>query len=58
MSRTLYVGLDVQKDTIAAAIAAEGRSGENRWTCHGIVPFPVLFYAAFRSKAKHCPSGS
>ena len=26
------------------------------WSCHGYVPVSQLIYAAFRSKAKHCPA--
>lgn len=28
MNKTLYVGLDVHKDTIAVAVAEEGRGGQ------------------------------
>lgn len=41
MNKTLYVGLDVHKDTIAVAVAEEGRGGEMRfhgtiWTCRDL----------------------
>lgn len=35
MNKTLYVGLDVHKDTIAVAVAEDGRGGELRF--HGTV---------------------
>lgn len=31
MNKTIYVGLDVHKDTIAVAVADEGRVGEIRF---------------------------
>ena len=31
MNKTTYVGLDVHKDTIAVAVAEEGRRGETRF---------------------------
>ena len=31
MNKTTYVGLDVHKDTIAVAVAEEGRRGEIRF---------------------------
>ncbi|MEM9522655.1 MAG: transposase, partial [Pseudomonadota bacterium] len=35
MNKTLYVGFDVHKDTIAVAVGADGRLGEVRF--HGII---------------------
>ena len=35
MNKTLYVGLDVHKDTIAVAVAEDGRGGEIRF--HGTI---------------------
>lgn len=35
MNKTLYVGLDVHKDTIAVAVAEDGRTGEIRF--HGTI---------------------
>lgn len=35
MNKTLYVGLDVHKDTIAVAVAEDGRAGELRF--HGTI---------------------
>ncbi len=35
MNKTLYVGLDVHKDTIAVAVAENGRGGEIRY--HGAI---------------------
>ncbi|EEE35489.1 hypothetical protein RKLH11_4166 [Rhodobacteraceae bacterium KLH11] len=35
VNRTLYVGLDVHKDTIAVAVAEDGRGGEIRF--HGTI---------------------
>ena len=35
MNKVLYVGLDVHKDTIAVAVAEDGRGGELRF--HGTI---------------------
>ena len=35
MKKTLYVGLDVHKDTIAVAVAEDGHGGEIRF--HGTI---------------------
>ncbi|KIC35151.1 transposase [Ruegeria sp. ANG-R] len=57
MNKTLYVGLDIHKDTIAVAVAEDGRSGEIRF--HGIVvnsADAVLRLTMRLSKNDHTPS--
>lgn len=57
MNETLYVGLDVHKDTIALAVAEDGRCGEIRF--HGVIANSadaVLGLTKTLNKAGHTPS--
>ncbi len=57
MNKALYVGLDVHKDTIAVAVAEDGRSGEIRF--HGAIvnsADAVLRLTKTLTKNGHIPS--
>jgi len=57
MNKMLYVGLDVHKDTIAVAVAEDGRSGEIRF--HGVIvnsADAVLRLTKTLNKTGHSPS--
>lgn len=57
MNKTLYVGLDVYKDTIAVAVAEEGRGGEVRF-CGTVINSAesVLRLTKTLAKNGHTPS--
>ena len=57
MNKVLYVGLDVHKDTIAVAVAEDGRGGEIRF--HGTIvnsAEAVLRLTKTLTKSGHTPS--